>query len=332
MNFLVLSATASAINFKNSLRADPKVRLFLTDRSKFASGLYGEGVVPFVIPPARDLDRYQAALDRIIAEHSIAAMVPSSDHDMEGVMELLRRGWNPPVKMFRPDYDVYRTLSHKGRLINYLRRIGFNVPRVYNHIDEVKYPVVIKPSREGGSKGVWIATSERELIAYRAAVERLYGSEIVIQQFIPGGPGTIYIALLLYGQDGNLYGEVASHSHLTFMTWGGGGNAGIVVYEPKLLEEAKRIVEAAGGWKGPINLEFKKHSETGHFYLMEANCRLNGYSYLTTMNGLNFPRAIVDLLFYGTTDFLSLHPSQKLLNFIMSFREKTIDTWIGDAD
>lgn len=329
MNLLVLSATASAINFTNSLRGHPGIRIFLTDCGRFASGLYGSHVTPFVIPPARCLDSYRAALDRIIAAHAIEAMVPTSDHDVGGVMELLRRGWNPPVKMFRPEYGVYATLGHKARLAARFCELGFAVPRLYAGPDDVRYPAVIKPSREGGAKGVWVAADEQEFIARRAAAERLYGADLVVQEFIPGGTGSIYVVLLLYGQDGRLYGEAASHSHLTFMTWGGGGNAGTVVDEPELLEEAKRIVETAGGWRGPINLEFKKHAETGRFYLMEVNCRLNGYSYLMTMNGLNFPAAIVDLLSEGTTDFLSLRRDRARVNFIVGFREMPVDRWIN---
>ena len=43
---------------------------------------------------------------------------------------------------------------------------------------------------------------------------------------------------------------------------------------------------------------------------MEVNCRLNGYSYLTTMNGLDFPAAVVDLLTTGRTDHLALSLGQ----------------------
>ena len=47
---------------------------------------------------------------------------------------------------------------------------------------------------------------------------------------------------------------------------------------------------------GPLNLEFRRHAETGQIYVIDGNCRLNGYSYLTTMNGSNYPRAMIDML------------------------------------
>jgi predicted ATP-grasp superfamily ATP-dependent carboligase len=115
------------------------------------------------------------------------------------------------------------------------------------------------------------------------------------------------------------------------MTWGGGGNAGAIVDEPELLRQARAVIAALGGWAGPVNLEFKRHRDNGRFYLMEVNCRLNGYSYLTTMNGLNFPAAVVDLLHTGRTPYLSLSRARPVRNFVVGFRELPVKDWCSDA-
>lgn len=330
-NVLVLSATASAINYQKALAGRRDLRLFLTDASRFASGLYGENVIPLIVPRARDLERYREALDRILRDHAIDVLIPTSDHDMEGVMELLHQGWDPPVAMFRPNYEVYRTLTHKGRLIEAMRARGLECPAVYDSPQAVRFPAVVKPAREGGSKGIWIVNDAAELRDRLAAVRGSFRGDVVLQEYIPGGTGSIYVALLLYGPDGRVCGEVASNSYLTFMTWGGGGNAGAVVDEPELLAQAKHIIERLGGWAGPVNLEFKRHQGNGRFYLMEVNCRLNGYSYLYTMNGLNFPSAVVDLLLTGQTPYLSLPRGVARKNFVVGFREKVVEGWADEA-
>ncbi len=329
MNVLVLSATASAINYMKALGGRPDLRLFLTDASPYAAGLYGPDVTPLVVPRARDLAKYRDALDRIITEQRIDLLIPPSDHDVEGVMELLHTGWDPPVKMFKPDYAVYRTLTHKANLMYALQRVGLRTIPVYVSPDEVKYPAVVKPAREGGSKGVWIVHNRKELDDRLAILRPRFGDDLVLQEFIPGETGSIYVVLLLYGPDGRLHGEAASHSHLTFMTWGGGGNAGSLVNEPAVIEQAKEMVANLGGWRGPINLEFKRHSGTGDFYPLEVNCRLNGYSYLHTMNGMNFPAAVVDLVTGKDPGVLRLKPGQELKNFVVGFREKPVERWVG---
>ncbi|HEX3146648.1 MAG TPA: ATP-grasp domain-containing protein [Gemmataceae bacterium] len=329
MNVLVLSATASAINYQKALASRSDLRLFFTDASPYAASLYGAGVTPLIVPRARDLAAYREALDRIIAENKIDLLIPTSDHDIEGVMELLHSGWNPPVRMFKPDYAVYRTLTHKANLMHALERAGLRTIRVYVSPDDVQYPAVVKPAREGGSKGVWIVQNRKELNDKLTILRPRFGDDLVMQEFIPGDTGSIYVVLLLYGHDGKLHGEAASHSHLTFMTWGGGGNAGSLVDEPAVLEQAKDMVAKLGGWRGPINLEFKRHSGTGDFYPLEVNCRLNGYSYLHTMNGMNFPAAVVDLLHGKDPGVLRLRPEQELKNFVVGFREKPVDNWAG---
>jgi predicted ATP-grasp superfamily ATP-dependent carboligase len=331
MNVLVLSATASAINYARALAGRRDVRLFLSDASKFASGLYLQGVHPLLAPRARNLDQYRDFLDRTIADNRIDVLIPTSDHDVEGTMELIHQGWNPPVKMFRPNYETYRLLTHKADLNAAMHRHGLPAPRTYASVEEVEYPAVVKPAREGGSKGVWIVANREELDDRLDVVRKSFPGDVLMQQFIPGETGSIYVALLLYGADSKLYGEAASHSHATFMTWGGGGMAGVVVHEPELLQLAQRIVEAMGGWRGPINVEFKRHAETGQFYLLEVNCRLNGYSYLTTMNDMNFPSAVIDLLTVGTTPFVRMEPGRTPTNFVLGYREQPVEAWAGDA-
>ncbi|MEM7144554.1 MAG: ATP-grasp domain-containing protein [Verrucomicrobiota bacterium] len=321
---LVLSATASATNYIYTLRERSDLDIYVTDVSENAGGLYEEGIGSFVIPRANDLSAYRQALDRIISEEQIDLLIPTSDYDMSGVMELLKRGWDPPVKMFKPEYDAYRVLSDKLLVNQVLAEEGFRVPRVYRSTAEAVCPVVVKPRREAGAKGTMIVEDDAELERSVELVERAYGNDIILQEYIPGGVGSIHVALLLYGADGKVYGEVASRSSLTMMTWGGGGNAGKLVDLPQLLETSKKIVETIGGWRGPINFEYKQHADDGEYYLMEANCRLNGYSYLTTMNGLNFPSAIVELLTSGSTDPISFDDSLSQTNFVLGYRTRVV--------
>ncbi|MBO3697274.1 ATP-grasp domain-containing protein [Roseivirga sp. E12] len=326
---LILSGTASAVNYKRALGSITDVTLFVTDSSSYAAVLYEPDVTPFVVPLARNIDEYRKALDFIIRKHSIDVLIPTSDHDMEGVMQLLKNGWDPPVSMFKPDFDAYHKLTHKGDLIRSLNKLEMKLPKLYNSLDEVHFPIVLKPPREGGSKGVWILNDQDRLIKKYQEVTRVYGEDVVLQEYIPGGAGSIYLALLLFDQKGGLRGEVTSRSTSTFMSWGGGGVSGEIVDEPELLEMAKEIIAACGGWQGPVNLEFKKHADTGVFYLMEVNCRLNGYSYLTSMNGLNFPKAIIELLTNGNTEFLSSDTIEQRKNFVLSFRETHCESFLG---
>lgn len=328
MNILILSAAASAMNYIYSLRGRSDLRLFATDPSNLAGGLYEWGVTPLSIPRARDHEVYRAALERILVEHRIDVLIPTSDYDVESVMFFLAEGWRPQVKMFRPDPAIYRVLSDKQALVRRMSELGFPAPRLYPDRDQVVFPAVAKPARESGGKGVAVVRNSAELDAHIKRYAGRFGEELVFQEYIPGEVGSTHLALLLYGADGELYGEVTTHSHLTEMTWGCGGYAGAMAGQAGLLEQAKSMMKAVGGWAGPINLEFRRHSENGQFYVMEANCRLNGYSYHSTMNGLNFPAAIIDLLTTGTTAPLRERDIAIKRNFVLGNRERVVERFV----
>ena len=88
INILILSATASATNYIYTLKDRIDIKLFVTDASKFASGLYVDNVTPFLVPRAEDLDNYRDALNKIIEDQGIDILIPTSDYDMSGVMKI----------------------------------------------------------------------------------------------------------------------------------------------------------------------------------------------------------------------------------------------------
>lgn len=327
-NVLVLSGTASAINYINSLAGHPDVRLHVTDSNSYCPGLYFPGVVPHWLPRARDTRQYRIALDRLLVENTIDVLIPTSDYDVEGVLNYLKDGWAPRASLFRPAFEAFYLLSDKGRLMAHLsERLPAVVPRTCadeRAAEVLTMPVVVKPVGESGGKGVSIVHRRDDL---RAAVQRLravYDDRFVIQQFIPG---RTYVSTLVYDHNGGMVTAVGMRSHRTFFTWGGGGCAGEMVDEPAMLRLADEVVQACGGWRGPINFEWRRHAETGEFYLMEANCQLNGYSYLTTMNGVCLPLIVLALLTGESLPAVTA-PSEWRRNFTLGFRETPIENWI----
>lgn len=325
MKVLILSATASAINLIHSFQSIEGVKIFVTDASILASGLYKDGVTPFVIPRARDHKSYQKKLDEIIRENDIDVVIPTSDHDMQGFAQLISSGWRPDARYFEFSPELLNKYVNKRAVIEELFHKGFTVPRVFPFDHEpTEFPVVLKPLFEGGSKGVTIATNKREYETSFSDLSKRFGDSFTIQEYIPGNTGSISVALLLYDQKGQLIEGQTSHSTRTFYSWGGGGTAGEITNDQKLIELAHEMIQALGGWKGPINLEFKTSSKNGLRYLMEINCRLNGYSYLFTMHGINYPKKMLQIL--NEEELPQFQYLKEIKgNFVLSYREKLIN-------
>ena len=201
MNVLILSATASAINYIYSLEDREDINLYVTDITPFAAGLYRPNVVPLIIPRSRNFEEYRQALDSIIEQHEIDIMIPTSDHDMQGVAYLRKHGWHPKVKMFEFDPDLLFLYVDKSEVIKRLDKLGFTVPKVFDSADQYNYPVVIKPIMEGGSKGVSIVKNRDQFESRKNELIKTYGERFVVQEYIPGSTGSIYVALLLYDQE-----------------------------------------------------------------------------------------------------------------------------------
>ncbi|UUV19380.1 D-alanine--D-alanine ligase [Fusobacteria bacterium ZRK30] len=61
---------------------------------------------------------------------------------------------------------------------------GIKTPMKYTSIDDIKkYPIVIKPSKEGSSVGLYICQNSEEA---EKAVEKLKGIDLVIEEFVAG--------------------------------------------------------------------------------------------------------------------------------------------------
>ena len=61
---------------------------------------------------------------------------------------------------------------------------GIKTPKKYVNIDDVnKYPIVIKPSREGSSVGLYICSNLEES---KKAIKKLKGIDLIIEEFIIG--------------------------------------------------------------------------------------------------------------------------------------------------
>jgi predicted ATP-grasp superfamily ATP-dependent carboligase len=328
-NVLVLSGTASAINYIHTLVGMEDLRLHVTDSNLFCPGLYVAGVTPHRIPQARDKVRYRDALDYLLREHFIDVLIPTSDYDVEGVMHYLHDGWAPQVAMFRPPYESFLTLSDKARLMMRINeRLPEAAPVTWNEADaaRLQMPVVVKPRAESGGKGVSIVYNTDQLDAAIQRIREFVADQFLIQQFIPG---RTYIISMVYDQRGELIVGAGMRSHRTFFTWGGGGCAGEMVDEPDMLRLSAEVVKVCGGWCGPINLEWRRHADSGAWYLIEANCRLNGYSYLATMNGVPFPRIVLALLTGERLPAIS-KPSERTRNFVLGFRETLVEKWIDN--
>lgn len=213
------------------------------------------------------------------------------------------------VKLAIPAQESLDVALDKARTLELATSLGVPVPGGFSlsnieelgeHLDHLKYPVVLKPARslvtnKGRSSQLKVSYAFDE-VELRAGCEHglLFGPMILQEYFKGQGVG---IELIAY------QGRVAyafQHLRLHEVPLSGGGSSlrKSVPIEPKLLAASECLMSALG-WNGVAMVEFKWNPETEEFSLMEINGRFWGSLPLADAAGADFPSMLLDLELEG---------------------------------
>lgn len=159
-------------------------------------------------------------------------------------------------------------------------------------VSEVGYPFVMKGAISSEfvknfRVKLFVIKNQEELLAYlKLAKEKQV--DVIIQQMIPGFDDHMYTYDAYVDKDGQVIAATSCQKLRQYPI-----NYGASVYtkhfvEPKLHEIGAPFLSAIG-WSGFAEIEFKKHRETGEFYMIEVNVRTTNLNELLRKVGINFP-------------------------------------------
>ena len=176
------------------------------------------------------------------------------------------------------DYEKVRALSDKWYVKSLAESVGVNYPKtiflkgsiekssVMAFMDNVGFPLVIKGLGDNSTPRF---VSDFDTLLGELNVRVKDG--VLLQEFIPG-VGAGYFALSYEGE------PIVEFMHKRILEASPLGGASVKAsfnFDPCLLSLGRRTVRRVG-WTGIIMVEFKKHSETGDYYLMEVNPKFWG--------------------------------------------------------
>lgn len=265
-----------------------------------------------VLPdPLRTPIDFSEAIRALAATEGASLVIPIAE---PAILALLphRERLHPCVIPF-PDFDAFRAISDKRRLLAEAQTLGIAVPGQHvvtapgdnlSPLDELEYPLVLKPARSVGESGgeraklsVTFAATATEARAQIAALPHAAFPLLVQQRVV--GPG---IGIFTLVWNGTLRAAFA-HRRLTEKPpWGG-----VSVYresvamDAPLLDRSLALLERFG-WYGVAMVEYKRDAQTGRPYLMEINGRFWGSLQLAIDAGVDFPRLLAECALTGTAD------------------------------
>ncbi|WP_231956080.1 carboxylate--amine ligase [Aneurinibacillus soli] len=220
-------------------------------------------------------------------------LIPSDDIVMQIVIEhrekieALTTCLLPPNKSYEQAADKYTTtlLAMKAGIPCPQTLCPKDMEEVKCLAEKLSYPVVIKPRKSSGSRGIRIVKHREELVSLYQQIAMQY-TRPMIQEFIPLGER--YDVCLLYNRNGELRGSFVQKEVRHFPVDIGPSTVQKSVWMPELVEQAKTLMQNLP-WCGVVEIEFMQDPRDGIPKLMEINPRYWNSLEMAIQSGVDFP-------------------------------------------
>jgi carbamoyl-phosphate synthase large subunit len=261
------------------------IRVVAADMDAYASGLY--------LVPAGDRRLVPAGLapdfgDQLLAlcvDERVDVLFPTVDVELPVIAGRVREFAECQVAVASPSLDTLTVCLDKLLLAQRCAGV-LPVPRTEPlspaaALDR-RFPVIVKPRRGAGSRGIRLVDSAEELLALGT------DDTWLVQDHLPGQE---YSVDVLAGLDGSV---IAAVPRSRLRVDSGVSVAGRTVRDPE-LESAARAVAAAVGLTTVANVQLKRDA-SGRAALLEVNPRFPGAMPLTMAAGVDMPSLTLDLV------------------------------------
>ena len=215
----------------------------------------------------------------------------------DGMMELSRHRdlFLPYVKLPLLDYETLLRADNKAETIKIAMENGIPCPKTFfiddvedvkKIIDELIFPVVIKPRESAGSRGLEYVTEKGNLIETFEKTTKSFG-KMIIQELIPPG-GDTYGFEALFNKNSEPRAVFVHKRLREFPITGGPSTFRVSVENQEIKALGTRLLQKFG-WYGIAMVEFKIDPRDNKPRLMEINPRFWGSLPLSIASGVDFP-------------------------------------------
>lgn len=206
------------------------------------------------------------------------------------------------------DKELYHKACDKAETVKIAMKNGIPCPKTYfiSTLKEVKalaesldFPVVIKPRRSSGSRGLVYIRSRDKLYEKYLAIHERYNWPL-IQEFIPPG-GSTYGVETLFNRESQPRAVFVHRRLREYPSSGGPSTLRESVKNSDLALLGIRLLKALN-WYGVAMVEFKIDPRTNEPKLMEVNPRFWGSLALPIYAGIDFPYLLYKLAMEGDVE------------------------------
>jgi D-aspartate ligase len=200
-----------------------------------------------------------------------------------------------------PAWDTLRVAFDKRGTYALAERLGIAYPRTWGATSAreaaelpLELPVIVKPAvrEEDNALTVakaWRADSRTELHdRFAEAMLLLPADELLVQELVPGG-GEGQVSYAALADRGRPLASVVARRTRQFPTDFGRASTYVETIEQPEIVASSEALLAELAFTGLVELEYKRHADTGVFKLLDVNPRVWGWHTLCARAGVDFP-------------------------------------------
>lgn len=254
--------------------------------------------------PKKNETKYLKEMLQKVKETNYDVLFPLGTPEMQ-VISKHRDKFKPYVKIPLVDYDTLERANDKAETIKIAMENDIPCPKTYfiedfSELREIKntleYPVVIKPRKSTGSKGLCYVGSKDEFLSCYERVARNYRNPL-IQEYIPQG-GDTYGLEALFNKNFEPRALFVHKRLREYPVTGGPSTLRESVDNPEIKKLGVKLLKAFN-WYGLAMVEFKMDPRDNKPKLMEINPRFWGSLPLAIASGVDFPFLLYKMAMNG---------------------------------
>jgi len=225
---------------------------------------------------------------------------PNSD-DAVYVLSKYKKSLEKCYRIPTPCWEVTQYVYDKEKTYRLAEKHGIPIPKTYypKNLSELleldlHFPVVIKPSirdhfyNKIKIKAFKINNKEELIKIYQRVCSTIDPSEVLVQDFIPGGPKNLYSFCPLF-KDGKILASImARRARQHPMDFGHASTFVELADVPEMRNIAERFLRLIDFY-GIAEVEFMMDPRDGKYKLIEVNPRVWGWHTLAIAVGVDFP-------------------------------------------
>lgn len=219
--------------------------------------------IPVGLDPA-----FPVAVKTLIEKWNIDCVVPGTNRELPGFIEVLRE--NPSLLIVMPSPDFINLCLNKKKLMEQLAADNISFLRPYAKREDCQYPASMKPISGEGSRQFHIARTPGQLEGYLKLYEQEFG-DVLIQPYIEGVEYTVSV---IVNNRNKLVGIVPKR-----IIEKRGITRAAVSEHHEGIEKVCADIVAKYNPRGPFNVQLKFLE--GKVYIFEINPRLSTTSVLS---------------------------------------------------